>query len=74
MARQKAFPTSPIVVIFKSGKKVKMKVINNKNIDEVLDGDNKIPGIKDSNEIIDIGLGESFIRIFSQKHKISLAF
>lgn len=73
MARQKAFPTSPIVVIFKSGKKIKMKVINNKNIDEVLDGDNKIPGIKDSNEIIDIGLGESFIRIFSQKHKINLA-
>jgi hypothetical protein len=73
MARQKAFPTSPIVVVFKSGKKVKMKVINNKNIDEVLDGDNKIPGIKDSNEIIDIGLGESFIRIFSQKHKINLA-
>jgi hypothetical protein len=73
MARQKAFPTSPIVVVFKSGKKIKMKVINNKNIDEVLDGDNKIPGIKDSNEIIDIGLGESFIRIFSQKHKIDLA-
>jgi hypothetical protein len=72
MARQKLFPTFPIVVVYKSGKKVKIKVINNKNIDEVLNEDIVIPGIKNNSDILEIGLGESYVRRFNQKYKIDL--
>ena len=59
----------PVVVTFKtsnrSNAKVKQKVIRNKNVDEVLDVNTKIPGIPDKAVILSIGLGEKFIGNFS---------
>ena len=56
----------PVVVTFKtsnrSNARVKQKVIRNKNVDEVLDVKTKIPGIPEKAIILEIGLGENFIK------------
>jgi hypothetical protein len=58
----------PVVVTFKtsnrSNARTKQKVINNKNVDEVLDVNTKIPGIPQNAIILSVGLGESFIEKF----------
>jgi hypothetical protein len=55
----------PVVVTFKtsnrSNARTKQKVIRNKNVDEVLDVNTKIPGIPQNAIILSVGLGESFI-------------
>ena len=67
MARDGSYIT-PVVVTFKtsnrSNAKTKINVINNKNVDEVLDVNTKIPGIPENAVILEIGLGESFIEKF----------
>lgn len=65
MARETMYPKIPVVVTFKtsnrSNAKTKKKVFNNRNIDEILDPDTKLPGIP-SNAIIEhIGIGKSFV-------------
>jgi len=58
----------PVVVTFKtsnrSNARTKQKVIRNKNVDEVLDVNTKIPGIPQNAIILSVGLGESFIEKF----------
>jgi len=58
----------PVVVMFKtsnrSNAKTKVKVINNKNVDEVLDVKTKIPGIPENAVILEVGLGKGFIEKF----------
>ena len=65
MARDGSYIT-PVVVKFKtsnrSNAKIKVKVIRNKNIDEVLDKKTKIPGISEKAVILEIGVGKSFIK------------
>jgi len=64
MARDGSYIT-PVVVTFKtsnrSNAKTKVKVIRNRNIDEVLDKKTKIPGIPEKAVILEIGVGKSFI-------------
>ena len=64
MARDGSYIT-PVVVTFKtsnrSNAKTKVKIIRNRNIDEVLDKATKIPGIPEKAIILDIGVGKSFI-------------
>ena len=64
MARDGSYIT-PVVVTFKtsnrSNAKTKVKVIRNRNIDEVLDVKTKIPGIPEKAVILEIGVGKSFI-------------
>ena len=64
MARDGSYIT-PVVVTFKtsnrSNARTKQKVIRNKNVDEVLDVNTKIPGIPQNAIILSVGLGESFI-------------
>ena len=64
MARDGSYIT-PVVVTFKrsnrSNAKTKVKVIRNRNIDEVLDVKTKIPGIPEKAIILEIGEGKSFI-------------
>ena len=66
MARKKwsrdgSYPKTPIVIVFatsnRSNSKMKMKVVRNRNIDEVLDVNTKIPGIPSSAIITHIGIG-----------------
>ena len=58
----------PVVVTFKtsnrSNARIKQKVIRNKNVDEVLDINTKIPGIPQNAIILSVGLGKSFIEKF----------
>jgi len=64
MARDGSYIT-PVVVKFKtsnrSNAKTKVKIIRNRNIDEVLDKATKIPGIPEKAVILEIGVGKSFI-------------
>jgi hypothetical protein len=64
MARDGSY-VMPVVVTFKtsnrSNTKTKVKVIRNRNIDEVLDKKTKIPGIPEKAVILEIGVGKSFI-------------
>ena len=64
MARDGSYIT-PVVVTFKtsnrSNAKTKVKVIRNRNIDEVLDKKTRIPGIPEKAVILEIGVGKSFI-------------
>jgi hypothetical protein len=63
MARDGSY-IMPVVVTFKtsnrSNAKTKVKVIRNRNIDEVLDKMTKIPGIPEKAVILEIGVGKSF--------------
>ena len=58
----------PVVVTFKtsnrSNAKTKQKVIRNKNVDQVLDINTKIPGIPERAVILSVGLGKGFIEKF----------
>ena len=68
MARDGSYIKAPIVVTFKtsnrSNARTKQKVIRNKNVDEVLDVNTKIPGIPQNAIILSVGLGKSFIEKF----------
>ena len=59
----------PVVVVFKSSSRsnatTKMKVIRNKNIDQV--NEEKILGISDKAVVIELGVGEYFIERWKRK-------
>jgi len=65
MARDSLYPKIPIVVTFRtsnrSNAKLKKKVFRNRNIDEILDIDVKLPGIPENAIIEHIGMGKRFI-------------
>jgi hypothetical protein len=69
----KAYGQQPVVLVFKnstrSNSKPKIKVFNNENIDYILSSD-KLVGIPLKAEILDIGVGKSFINRFKQKYKL----
>ena len=66
MAKDGAYLNLPITVTFKtsnrSNAKVKKKVIRNRNLDEILDVNTKIPGIPSSAIITHIGIGEKYTK------------
>lgn len=74
MARSKAYGDAPVVVVFKtsnrSNAKTKMKVFRNRNVDEVIDVNSKLPGIPDIAEFIEVGVGEAFIAKYKSKYKL----
>jgi hypothetical protein len=74
--RTKEYPKLPVVLVFKtsnrSNAKIKMKIFNNKNVDEVNDENTKLPGVPDTAEFLRIGVGKSFIEKFKKEFNISL--
>ena len=62
----------PVVVVFKSSSRsnatTKMKVIRNKNIDQV--NEEKILGISDKAVVIELGVGEYFIERWKRKYNL----
>ena len=74
MARDKAYGNQPVVVVFKtsnrSNAQTKIKVFNNRNIDEVINENSKLPGIPETAVWLEVGVGELFIKKFSNKYKI----
>ena len=47
-----------------------MKIFKNKNIDEVLDENNDLPGIPNNAIFMDIGVGEYFINQYKKKYEL----
>lgn len=72
MARTKDALSLPITIVFKtsnrSNAKVKMKTFKNRTIDQVLM--DKLPGVPESAQILEIGVGESFIKKYVSKYKL----
>lgn len=70
----KAYGKMPVVMVFKtsnrSNAKTKMKVWNNENIDYILTA-KKLPGVPEKAEILDIGVGSSFIEEYSKKYNLA---
>lgn len=69
----KAYGQQPVVLVYKtsnrSNAKIKIKVFANENIDYILSTD-KLVGISEKCEILDIGVGKSFIKKYKQKYNI----
>jgi hypothetical protein len=69
----KAYNKQPVVMVFKtsnrSNAKVKMKVWNNENIDYIISA-KSLPGIPDTAEILELGVGESLIESWKSKHSL----
>jgi len=72
MAREKAYPNSPVVMVFKtsnrSNAKVKMKVWKNKNIDQVQE--EKLAGVPKNAEVLELAVGAKFIEKYKIKYKL----
>ena len=69
----KAYNKQPVVMVFKtsnrSNAKTKMKIWKNENIDYILTAP-KLPGIPDKAEILELGVGESFIKKYQSKYNL----
>ena len=74
MARSKSYVDDPVVVVFKtsnrSNAQTKMKIFNNRNVDEVINPKSKLPGIPEVAVWLEVGIGESFIQKYKSKYKI----
>jgi len=72
MAREKAYPNSPVVMVFRtsnrSNAKVKMKVWKNKNIDQVQE--EKLAGVPENAEVLELAVGIKFIEKYKTKYKL----
>jgi hypothetical protein len=69
----KAYAKQPVVMVFKtsnrSNAKVKMKIFRNENIDYIL-GTSKLIGVPDTAIILEIGVGESFIKKYASTYNL----
>ena len=61
----------PVVVVFKkpTGKKHHMMVTES-SVDDILDSSKRNPLIPNNYEIVDIGVGETFIKKFKEQYDI----
>ena len=68
------YPKIPIVIVFATSKnsnaKIKIKSVSNRNIDELIDLDYRIPGIPDKAIIKEVGMGKIFIERYKKKYGI----
>ena len=70
----KAYSKQPVVLVYKtsnrSNAKTKIKTFKNENIDYILSA-NKLVGVPSKAEIIDIGVGISFVERYKQKYNLA---
>jgi hypothetical protein len=62
----------PIVVIYekrKGGKKY-IEIFKHLRVDDIIDANKRKPPIPHNYEILDIGVGESFIETYTKKYKL----
>ena len=73
LQKNQSYGGMPVAMVFKtsnrSNAKTKMKVWNNTNIDYILSQD-KLPGVPDKAEILELGVGESFIKKWQLKYSL----
>ena len=69
----KAYNKQPVVMVFRtsnrSNAKTKMKVWRNENIDYIITQD-KLAGVPSNAEILELGVGTSFIEEYKSKYKL----
>ena len=69
----KAYGKLPVVMVFKtsnrSNAKIKMKVWNNENVDYILTS-KKLPGVPEIAEILEVGVGSSYIKHYQEKYDL----
>lgn len=69
-----AIPKLPTTIIFKNtlrkNSKVKIKVIRNRTIDQIISAKTKIPGIPVTAEYLEIGVGSGFEKIYKKKYRL----
>ena len=71
---QKPYGKHPVVMIFKtsnrSNAKTKIKVWNNENVDYI-NSTKKLPGVPEKAEILELGVGSSFINYYKEKYNLT---
>jgi len=74
MARDGNYSKAPIVIAFatsnRSNAKYKVKVVRNRNIDELMDCNYIIPGIPAKAVIKEVGIGNYFIEKYKKKYGV----
>ena len=71
MANINAIP--PIVVVHKGSRKnskIQLQIFNSTRVDDIIDGNKRKPPIPHSHEILDMGVGESFVERYKKKYKL----
>tara|TARA_R110002020_G_scaffold157283_2_gene339950 strand:- start:427 stop:840 length:414 start_codon:yes stop_codon:yes gene_type:complete len=70
----KSYGKLPVVMVFKtsnrSNAKTKIKVWNNENVDYI-NSNKKLPGVPEKAEILEIGVGSSFINYYREKYNLT---
>ena len=70
----KAYGKMPVVMVFKtsnrSNAKTKIKIWKNENVDYILTA-KKLPGVAEKAEILNIGVGSSFVEEYSKKYNLT---
>jgi hypothetical protein len=64
----------PIVVVHKKPRKnakIQLEVFENTRVDDIISSAKRKPLIPKENEILDIGVGESFIEKYKHKYKLN---
>lgn len=71
--KNKPYSNKTVVMVFKSSNrknaKLKMKTWKNENIDYIISA-NKLPGVPDTAEILELGVGEGFIKKWQSKYNL----
>ena len=69
----RAYAKQPVVMVFKtsnrSNAKTKIKVWQNENIDYIITAE-KLPGVPDKAEILELGVGKGFIEKWQSKYNL----
>jgi len=64
----------PVVVVYKTSKrknaKKKLKVFKNNYVDDIINGRKRKPLLPEKCEIVEIGMGESFVERYKEKYKL----
>lgn len=73
MARESSYPKVPIGIAFstsnRSNAKHKVKIVNNRNIDELIDSNYIIPGISAKAVIKEVVMGQTLCDRLIEKYK-----
>lgn len=63
----------PIVVVHKGPRKnskIILEIFYNTRVDDIIDANKRKPPIPHENEILEIGVGESFVEKYTKKYKL----
>lgn len=73
IVKNQSYGGMPVVMVFKTSNranaKTKMKIWNNTNIDYIITQDS-LPGVPDKAEILELGVGETFIKKWQSKYNL----